>query len=263
MYYQRLCYEFIHLNLWVSCFRGAHFYSSIPKISPPPIPAYILHLRMILQAKAITRNFGSLQVLKGINLDIAPQEIVSITGPSGAGKTTLLQILGTLDSPNGGELSIDGKLVNNLNSKALAAFRNTKLGFIFQFHHLLPEFTALENVSLPGLLAGKSTNSVKAKATELLERLGLGHRLNHRPTEMSGGEQQRAAVARALVNEPAIVFADEPSGNLDSTNADDLHQLFFQLRDEFKQTFVIVTHNEILAEMADRRIRLRDGLIEA
>ena len=215
----------------------------------------------LLQTTDIRRNYGNLPVLKGINLQIEPSEVVSIVGASGAGKTTLLQILGTLDRPDAGELHIDGQNVFTLNDRQLAKFRNERIGFVFQFNNLLPEFTALENVCLPGFIAGKDEQVVRQRAESLLTTLGLQHRLNNLPSQMSGGEQQRTAVARALINEPAIVFADEPSGNLDSRNAEDLHQLFFRLRDELGQTFIIVTHNEALAALADRTVTIRDGLI--
>lgn len=215
----------------------------------------------LLQTTDIRRNYGNLPVLKGINLQIEPGEVVSIVGASGAGKTTLLQILGTLDRPDGGELHIDGENVFSLNDRQLAKFRNERIGFVFQFNNLLPEFTALENVCLPAFIAGKEEQVVRQRAESLLATLGLSHRLDNLPSQMSGGEQQRTAVARALINEPAIVFADEPSGNLDSRNAEDLHQLFFRLRDELGQTFIIVTHNETLASLADRKVTIRDGLI--
>lgn len=215
----------------------------------------------LLQTTDIRRNYGNLPVLKGINLNIEPGEVVSIVGASGAGKTTLLQILGTLDRPDGGELHIDGENVFTLNDRQLARFRNERIGFVFQFNNLLPEFTALENVCLPGFISGKDEQMVRERAQSLLTTLGLQHRLNNLPSQMSGGEQQRTAVARALINEPAIVFADEPSGNLDSRNAEDLHQLFFRLRDELGQTFIIVTHNEALAALADRTVTIRDGLL--
>lgn len=215
----------------------------------------------LLQTTDIRRNYGNLPVLKGINLQIEPGEVVSIVGASGAGKTTLLQILGTLDRPDGGELHIDGESVFSLNDRQLAKFRNERIGFVFQFNNLLPEFTALENVCLPAFIAGKEEQAVRQRAESLLDTLGLSHRLDNLPSQMSGGEQQRTAVARALINEPAIVFADEPSGNLDSRNAEDLHQLFFRLRDELGQTFIIVTHNETLASLADRKVTIRDGLI--
>jgi lipoprotein-releasing system ATP-binding protein len=215
----------------------------------------------LLQTTDIRRNYGNLPVLKGINLTIEPGEIVSIVGASGAGKTTLLQILGTLDRPDSGELRIDGQNVFSLNDRQLAQFRNERIGFVFQFNNLLPEFTALENVCLPGFISGKDEKSVRERAESLLKTLGLQNRLDHLPSQMSGGEQQRTAVARALINKPAIVFADEPSGNLDSHNAEELHQLFFQLRDELGQTFIIVTHNETLAALADRTVTIRDGLL--
>lgn len=218
---------------------------------------------MIL-AKNIHKYYEDLHVLKGVDLHINKGEIVSIVGASGAGKTTLLQILGTLDkadSNNQPELSLDDKSIIDLNDKALAKFRNERIGFIFQFHQLLPEFTALENVCLPAFIKGTSKSDAEAKAKELLGFLGLSHRYNHRPNELSGGEQQRVAVARALVNDPKLIFADEPSGNLDSESAENLHNLFFKLRDEFGQTFVIVTHNEDLANMADRKLVMVDGKI--
>lgn len=215
----------------------------------------------LLQTADIRRNYGNLPVLKGINLTIEPGEVVSIVGASGAGKTTLLQILGTLDRPDAGELHIAGQNVFALNDRELARFRNEQIGFVFQFNNLLPEFTALENVCLPAFIAGKEEREVRQRAETLLTTLGLQHRINHLPSQMSGGEQQRTAVARALINEPAIVFADEPSGNLDSKNAEDLHQLFFRLRDELSQTFIIVTHNEALAALADRTVTIRDGVI--
>lgn len=215
----------------------------------------------LLQTTDIRRNYGNLPVLKGINLTIESGEIVSIVGASGAGKTTLLQILGTLDRPDSGELRIDGQNVFSLNDRQLAQFRNERIGFVFQFNNLLPEFTALENVCLPGFISGKDEKVVRERAESLLKTLGLQNRLDHLPSQMSGGEQQRTAVARALINKPAIVFADEPSGNLDSHNAEELHQLFFQLRDELGQTFIIVTHNETLAALADRTVTIRDGLL--
>lgn len=215
----------------------------------------------LLQAKNLRRSYSNLPVLKGIDLGIEPGEIVSIVGASGAGKTTLLQILGTLDRPDAGELIIDGKNVFQLNDRQLARFRNEKIGFVFQFNNLLPEFTALENVCLPGFIAGTDERRVRERAASLLTTLGLSERQQHLPSQLSGGEQQRTAVARALINQPAIVFADEPSGNLDSRNAEDLHQLFFRLRDDLGQTFIIVTHNEALAALADRTVTIRDGIL--
>lgn len=215
----------------------------------------------LLQTTNLRRNYGDLPVLKGINLSIEPGEVVSIVGASGAGKTTLLQILGTLDRPDAGELHIADQNVFALNDRQLARFRNERIGFVFQFNNLLPEFTALENVCLPGFIAGKEERIVRQRAQTLLTTLGLRDRLGNLPSQLSGGEQQRTAVARALINEPAIVFADEPSGNLDSRNAEELHQLFFRLRDELGQTFIIVTHNETLAALADRTVTIRDGLL--
>lgn len=218
---------------------------------------------MIL-ARNIHRYFGDLQVLKGVDLEVEKGEIVAIVGPSGTGKTTLLQILGTLDKPNKSKdytLEINGKSLQNLGDKDLAKFRNQEIGFIFQFHQLLPEFTALENVSIPGFIMGRNKNEVESEAKELLNFLGLENRYSHKPSELSGGEQQRVAVARALINKPSVIFADEPSGNLDSVSANNLHQLFFKLREEFNQTFIIITHNEDLAAMVDRQIKLSDGQI--
>ncbi|MDI9859714.1 ABC transporter ATP-binding protein [Flectobacillus roseus] len=215
----------------------------------------------MLIAKNIIKRYASLQVLKGIDLNINKGEIVSIVGASGAGKSTLLHILGTLDQPDTGSLLIDGQDVTQLGEKALATFRNEKIGFIFQFHNLLGEFSALENVCMPAFISGKGDKATKERAEELLVMLGLKDRINNLPSQMSGGEQQRTAVARALMNAPAIIFADEPSGNLDSKNAQELHELFFTLRDKFQQTFVIVTHNEELANMADRKLIMQDGLI--
>ena len=218
----------------------------------------------MIHAKNIHKNFGSLEVLKGVDLRIEKGEVVSIVGASGAGKTTLLQILGTLDRPSGNgitELVINGQSVAALNDKKLAKFRNEHIGFIFQFHQLLPEFTAIENVCIPAFIKGHDKTTVEARAKELLDFLGLEHRYDHKPDALSGGEQQRVAVARALMNQPSIILADEPSGNLDSESAENLHQLFFKLRDEFGQTFVIVTHNKELADMADRKLTMVDGKI--
>ncbi|HET9506159.1 MAG TPA: ABC transporter ATP-binding protein [Hymenobacter sp.] len=215
----------------------------------------------MLQAINIRKSYNSLEVLKGIDLTIERSEIVSIVGSSGAGKSTLLQILGTLDNPDSGEVMFDGESISSLGRNDLARFRNRHIGFVFQFHNLLPEFTALENVCLPAFLADRSEKEVRVRARELLGLLNLDHRADHKPSEMSGGEQQRVSVARALINSPEIIFADEPSGNLDSRNAQELHELFFWLRKEFGQTFVIVTHNDTLAQMADRTIIMRDGHI--
>jgi lipoprotein-releasing system ATP-binding protein len=212
--------------------------------------------------KNIKKQYGSLEVLKGVDLHIQPSEVVSIVGSSGAGKTTLLTILGTLDKVTSGEILFNGVNITSLNEKKLAAFRNQHIGFVFQFHHLLPEFTALENVCIPAFINKTSKKEAELKANELLDLLGLKHRANHKPSELSGGEQQRVAVARALINNPKVIFADEPSGNLDSENAQNLHQLFFKLRDELKQTIVVVTHNETLANMADRKLIMKDGLIQ-
>ncbi|ANQ47993.2 ABC transporter ATP-binding protein [Flammeovirga yaeyamensis] len=216
----------------------------------------------MLKAKGITKSYGKLNVLKGIDLEIHANEIVSIMGASGAGKSTLLQILGTLDTPKEGSVWIDNEDVTKLNGDKLAQFRNEKIGFVFQFHNLLPEFSALENVCMPALIAGKELEEVKDKGVQLMKMLNIGHRTDHKPSEMSGGEQQRCAIARALINDPLIIFADEPSGNLDSENAEGLHQLFLELRDNFNQTFVIVTHNKELAKKADRQLWMRDGIIE-
>lgn len=218
----------------------------------------------MIQAKNLHKYYDQLHVLKGVDLHIKQGEIVSIVGASGAGKTTLLQILGTLDQPtveNGIELRINKEDILSMNDKTLSKFRNLNLGFIFQFHQLLPEFTALENVCIPAFIANKSKQETETEAKKLLTYLGLSHRINHKPNELSGGEQQRVAVARALINKPAIIFADEPSGNLDTASAENLHQLFFKLRDELGQTFVIVTHNEELANMADRKLVMVDGQI--
>jgi len=215
----------------------------------------------MIKASGIRKLYGQLLVLKGIDISIASGEIVSIVGDSGAGKTTLLQILGTLDNATEGELSYDGIAIKSLKSRALADFRNRHIGFIFQFHQLLPEFTCLENVCMPAFIAGRSKIEATARAKELLDYLGLSHRITHKPNELSGGEQQRCAVARALMNNPKVVFADEPSGNLDSRNAGELHQLFLNLRRDFGHSFVIVTHNEDFANMADRKLLMKDGLI--
>jgi lipoprotein-releasing system ATP-binding protein len=215
----------------------------------------------MIKAINIHKSYGTLDVLKGVSIDIKKAEVISIVGPSGAGKTTLLHILGTLDREDSGTLEINGINISSLNEKKLADFRNKNIGFVFQFHHLLPEFTALENVCIPAFIAGTAKNTAEQKAKELLDFLGLTERMNHKPNELSGGEQQRVAVARALINNPCVVLADEPSGNLDSKTAKDLHNLFFTLREKFNQTFVIVTHNEELADMADRKLVMRDGNI--
>ena len=216
----------------------------------------------MISVKDITKSFGSLQVLKGINLEIAKGEIVSIVGPSGAGKTTLLQIIGTLDRPDSGSVCVDSVDITTLSQKALSDFRNRHLGFVFQFHQLLPEFTAIENIMIPALIAGETKAKASARAEELLQFMGLKDRAHHKPAELSGGEKQRVAVARALVNSPAVILADEPSGSLDTQNKQELHQLFFDLRDRFGQTFVIVTHDEQLAQITDRTIHMRDGVLE-
>jgi len=215
----------------------------------------------MIQATDIHKYYGDLHVLKGVSVDIKKGEIVSIVGQSGAGKSTLLHIIGTLDSPTKGTLSINDTIIQDLDAKELAKFRNEHIGFVFQFHHLLPEFTALENVCVPAYIKGSSEKEAKKRAEELLKYLGLGARMEHKPSQLSGGEQQRVAVARALMNEPAVVLADEPSGNLDTNTSDELHNLFFKLRDDFQQTFVIVTHNLELANMSDRKLEMRDGLM--
>ena len=215
----------------------------------------------MIEIQGITKSFGELQVLKGINLIIYKGEVVSVVGPSGAGKTTLLQIMGTLDKADSGSVVINGIEVGNLKEKELSAFRNKQIGFVFQFHQLLPEFTALENVMIPALIGGMSPDKAMKKAKETLAFLGLAERASHKPAELSGGEKQRVAVARALINDPAVIFADEPSGSLDSNNKEELHQLFFDLRDKLGQTFVIVTHDEDLAQLTDRTIHMVDGRI--
>ncbi len=216
----------------------------------------------ILSARNIHKYYGALHVLQGVDLDIHAGEIVSMVGPSGSGKSTLLHILGTLDEPAEGKIRLKNLELHSLKGKTLAAFRNRHIGFVFQFHHLLPEFTALENVCIPGWIGGADKSSIETRARELLEILGVGHRMENKPAAMSGGEQQRVAVCRALINSPDIIFADEPTGNLDSANAKDLHQLFFELRGKLNQTFLIVTHNEALAEMSDRVVRMQDGKIK-
>ena len=213
----------------------------------------------MIQAKGIEKSFGTLKVLKGIDFSAGRSEVVAIMGASGAGKSTLLQIIGTLSTPDAGSLVIDGIDVLKLSGKNLAAFRNLKIGFVFQFHHLLPEFTALENVMIPAFIAGRSRKDAEAAAKALLDDLGLGERLTHKPSELSGGEQQRVAIARALINNPSVIFADEPSGNLDSRTKEEIHRLFFTLRDKYGQTFVIVTHDPELADMCDRSLFMRDG----
>lgn len=215
----------------------------------------------MIELKGITKSFGSLQVLRGIDLEIAEGEVVSVVGPSGAGKTTLLQIMGTLDRPDDGEVMIQNTAVNKLKERELATFRNRHIGFVFQFHQLLPEFTAVENVMIPAFIAGMGHKQAQAEALKMLEWMGLSERALHKPNELSGGEKQRVAVARALVNHPAVVLADEPSGSLDSRNKEELHRLFFDLRDRLGQTFVIVTHDEELARLTDRTIHLKDGAV--
>ena len=215
----------------------------------------------ILSARNIHKFYGALHVLQGVDLDIHAGEIVSMVGPSGSGKSTLLHILGTLDEPAEGEIRLKNRELRSLKSKSLADFRNRHIGFVFQFHHLLPEFTALENVCIPGWIAAGRKSAIEARARELLHTLGVEHRMENKPAAMSGGEQQRVAVCRALINSPDIIFADEPTGNLDSANARELHQLFFELREKFNQTFLIVTHNETLAEMSDRVVHMKDGKI--
>lgn len=215
----------------------------------------------MIKVENIIKSFGSLTVLKGITVEIPEKKVIAIVGPSGAGKTTLLQIMGTLSQPDSGNVYMSGENLSLMRDKQLAKFRNTHIGFVFQFHHLLPEFTALENVCMPALIAGKSMTFSQSKAKELLDFLGLSHRLTHKPSELSGGEQQRVAVARALINNPLVVLADEPSGNLDSHNKEELHNLFFKLRDQMGQTFVVVTHDKDLARMADMQISMNDGLL--
>ena len=216
----------------------------------------------MIKVQGITKSYQSLQVLKGVDLEVKKAEVVCLVGASGAGKSTLLHIVGTLDKPDGGEVFIHGENVFLLNDKALAAFRNKHIGFVFQFHHLLPEFTAIENVALPAMVAGHSRKKALQQAQELLEILSIANRSEHKPSQLSGGEQQRVAVARALINQPSVILADEPSGNLDSKHARELHELFMQLRTQLQQTFVIVTHNDAFASMADRTLHIKDGLIQ-
>jgi len=215
----------------------------------------------MIKVTQLTKSYQNLPVLKGVDLEIKQGEVVAITGASGAGKSTLLHLIGTLDSPDSGKISFLEKDVLKMKKKELAKFRNKNIGFVFQFHHLLPEFTALENVCIPGYIGNKPKKEVETRAKELLDMLGLADRLSHKPSQLSGGEQQRVSVARALINNPSVVLADEPSGNLDSKNAEELHNLFFELRDKFNQTFVIVTHNNLLSEMSDRKLVMKDGLI--
>ena len=215
----------------------------------------------ILEASGITRSFGNLEVLKGIDIEVAEAEIVAIMGKSGSGKSTLLQILGTLDNADSGELKIDQKVINLFSSKEIARFRNQKIGFIFQFHHLLNEFNALENVLIPAYIGGQKSKIVEDKAKELLDYLGLSDRITHKPGQLSGGEQQRVAVARALINDPILIFADEPSGNLDQESSEELHQLFIKMKNDFSQSFVIVTHNQELGDLSDRLLMMQDGLL--
>lgn len=217
---------------------------------------------MVLKASNIHKSYGTLEILKGVNVEIQRGEIVSIVGRSGAGKSTLLHILGTLDGADQGELLIEDTAVRSLKARELAAFRNRHIGFVFQFHHLLPEFTALENVCIPGFIQKTPEGQVRKRASELLDYLGLSNRTTHKPTELSGGEQQRVAVARALINQPSLIFADEPTGNLDSSASQDMHRLIRQLRDDYGQTFVIVTHNQELADLSDRRLEMKDGLLQ-
>lgn len=216
----------------------------------------------MIEIKNLTKRFGNIQVLKGIDLKVEKGEVISIVGPSGAGKTTLLQLIGTLDNPDNGNIFFNGEDLCKMNGKKLATFRNQHIGFVFQFHQLLPEFTALENVTIPALIAGRNRKEAEKEALELLEMMGLSERVNHKPSELSGGENQRVAVARALINHPDVVLADEPSGSLDSKNKEELHKLFFDLRDKFGQTFIIITHDEGLASFTDRTIRMVDGVIE-
>jgi lipoprotein-releasing system ATP-binding protein len=216
----------------------------------------------MIQLEGITKSFGSLQVLKGIDLEINSGEVVSIVGPSGAGKTTLLQIMGTLDDPDAGTVSIAGTNLSRMKQKELSAFRNKHIGFVFQFHQLLPEFTAIENIMIPAFIAGVSNREALTRASEILDFMGLKERASHKPNELSGGEKQRVAVARALINNPAVILADEPSGSLDSHNKEELHQLFFDLRNKFGQTFVIVTHDESLSKITDRTVHMIDGMIQ-
>lgn len=215
----------------------------------------------MIYGKNIHKSYGNVQVLKGVDIEIKKGEVVSIVGPSGSGKSTLLHILGTLDKPDRGEIMMNDTVINSLGSKKLAVFRNRNIGFVFQFHHLLPEFSALENVCIPGWIAGRKKKEVENTAKDLLQVLGVAHRLNNKPNELSGGEQQRVAVARALINQPSVVFADEPTGNLDTANAQELHDLIFDLRTRFSQTFLIVTHNDDLAQLSDRVLQMKDGLI--
>ena len=214
----------------------------------------------MIRVEKIVKSFGNLTVLKGVDVEIPAEKVVAIVGPSGAGKTTLLQIMGTLSHADSGKVYIDGSDIFSLNDKQMAGFRNKNIGFVFQFHHLLPEFTALENVCIPAFIAREPREQVEKRAKELLDFLGLSHRIEHKPSELSGGEQQRVAVARALINQPKVILADEPSGNLDSKNKDELHNLFFKLRDQFKQTFVVVTHDKELAAMADLQLTMNDGV---
>lgn len=216
----------------------------------------------MIKAKGITKSFGALQVLRGVDLEIARGEVVAIVGASGAGKTTLLQILGTLSAPDSGTVLLDGVDPFSLKDRQLSAFRNAKIGFVYQFHHLLPEFSALENVMVPGLIAGKSEKQARERALELLDLVGLAQRAGHKPSELSGGEQQRVAIARALANKPSVLFADEPSGNLDSTTKEEIHKLLFHLRDTLGQTVVVITHDEGLAAMCDRALVMKDGLLQ-